>query len=191
MNEPNAVTRRNRWQNSTLQVDGVDEERKKESLLHWEQQWVKLATEEYSDEKLYAVQASQEHRCEDAIEHATKGIAAHNQSEVLHRFRSVLVAKVGRYDDAVADANRAVELNPLAPKNYHCQAVALQQQRNYPQAGTAYLTAMRRGMQETAEELGCVPLLLPSSSATPPIFLPFPCLLPRLSYTPTTAQHSH
>lgn len=138
----------NRWR-EVLETGETGEKSSLDRLQQWERdRWRELATEEYKTEKKLAVQAWQARRCEDAIGHLTSSIAAHGQSEVLHRFRSMLETKVGRYDDAAADANRAVELNPMAPQNYHYQAVAQQQLKNYGPAGSAYLTAMQLGMQE-------------------------------------------
>ena len=52
-----------------------------------------------------------------------------------------------RHESALSDAGRAVALNPRGAQNFVCQGRSLHDSKMLSEAGAAYLTAMRFGLE--------------------------------------------
>ena len=111
-------------------------------------------------------------KLDECLEHLNGAIAINAECDVLHRYRSNLHSREGRshrpatapqvgeaYERALKDAGRAVELNPRGARNFHCHGHALEQSRLLPEAGAAYLAAMRFGLDGGSREVGYAGLL--------------------------------
>ena len=96
-------------------------------------EYVELAQEVHKNAKERAFDEWRHRRYEAAHASASEAIEANKGSEVLYRFRSTVARKLGKYDEAARDADKAVELNPRGPVNFHCQATAQQQLRRLPE----------------------------------------------------------
>ena len=55
---------------------------------------------------------------EEALKHYTEGIEADPEHHVLYSNRSAVFAQLGRYQEALSDAERTVELEPNWAKGY-------------------------------------------------------------------------
>ena len=68
-------------------------------------------------------------------------------------------ASADRPASALADAGRAVALEPRCGLNFHCQGRALHQSHLLTEAGAAHLSAMKYGVAGSAKKLGYESLL--------------------------------
>jgi len=68
-------------------------------------------------------------------------------------------ARADRPASALADAGRAVALEPRCGLNFHCQGRALHQSHLLTEAGAAHLSAMKLGVAGSAKQLGYESLL--------------------------------
>ena len=98
-------------------------------------------------------------KLDECLEHLNGAIGLNGDCDVLHRYRANLHSREGRLDRALKDAGRAVEINPRASRNFHCHGRALEQSKLLPEAGAAYLAAMRFGLEGGSYEVGYAGLL--------------------------------
>jgi hypothetical protein len=94
--------------------------------------------------------------CQQHLDHS---IAVSSECDVLHRYRSRVHARADRPASALADAGRAVALEPRGGLNFHCQGRALHQSHLLAEAGAAHLSAMKYGVAGSAKKLGYESLL--------------------------------
>ena len=64
-----------------------------------------------------------------------------------------------RHESALSDAGRAVALNPRGAQNFVCQGRSLHDSKMLSEAGAAYLTAMRFGLEGGTRQVGYEGLL--------------------------------
>lgn len=82
--------------------------------------------------------ALSEDRFEDAIAAYTEAIALDDQNHVLYSNRSAAYAKLLKYEEALKDAEKTVEVNPTWPKGYSRKGAALTGLQQFEEALTAY-----------------------------------------------------
>ncbi len=87
-----------------------------------EQGNVALASENYSE----------------AIDIYTKAIQLDDKNHVLYSNRSAAYVKAGKYEEALEDANKTIELNPTWAKGYSRKGTALSFMQKYPEAMAVY-----------------------------------------------------
>lgn len=82
-----------------------------------------------------------------AAENFDEAVAAYTEAiqlddgaanHVLYSNRSAAFAKAGKYDEALTDAERTIELNPTWPKGYSRKCAALTGLQKYPEALDTY-----------------------------------------------------
>ena len=95
----------------------------------------------------------------EAKTHLDEMIKVNGDCDTLHRWRSRLHTREGRFKESVDDASRAVTLNPRGGLNYRAQGASLEAARELQGAGQAYLQAMRLGVAGSTKELGLARLL--------------------------------
>lgn len=79
-----------------------------------------------------------EDRFEDAIAAYTEAIALDDKNHVLYSNRSAAYAKLLKYEEALQDAEKTVEVNPTWPKGYSRKGAALTGLEKFEEALTAY-----------------------------------------------------
>lgn len=82
--------------------------------------------------------ALSEDRFEDAIAAYTEAIALDEQNHVLYSNRSAAYAKLLKYEEALKDAEKTVEVNPTWPKGYSRKGAALTGLEKFEEALAAY-----------------------------------------------------
>lgn len=78
----------------------------------------------------------------EAIEIYTKAIQLDDKNHVLYSNRSAAYVKAGKYEEALQDANKTIELNPTWAKGYSRKGSALSLMQKYGEALTAYAEGM-------------------------------------------------
>lgn len=74
----------------------------------------------------------------EAIDIYTKAIQLDDKNHVLYSNRSAAYVKAGKYEEALQDANKTIELNPTWAKGYSRKGSALSFMQKYGDAYTAY-----------------------------------------------------
>ena len=121
-------------QQKTLQLE-ESKQLYKESMANARQAWRNRSFEE----------------CEKQLDIAHR---VNPHCDVVNRFRASVRSRHGRLDDALNDASRALASFPSNPSNHHAFAVASQSKGMLTEAGSAYLTSMKRGLPGSSEEIG-------------------------------------
>ena len=108
----------------------------------------------HKDHSLRARRAWDDERMTDCVKHLNIALDSCPSDEMLLRLRSKARSRAGMLDDALEDAGRAVASNPGNPFNHRAHGLCLQAKKMLPEAGTAYMQAMKRGMPGSSDELG-------------------------------------
>ncbi|KAJ6622681.1 Stress-induced-phosphoprotein 1 [Pseudolycoriella hygida] len=74
----------------------------------------------------------------EAIDIYTKAIQLDDKNHVLYSNRSAAYVKAGKYEEALQDANKTIELNPTWVKGYSRKGTALSFMQKYTEAISAY-----------------------------------------------------
>ena len=83
-------------------------------------------------------QALSAEKFEDAIAAYTEAIALDAKNHVLYSNRSAAYAKAGKFQDALVDAEKTIELNPTWPKGYSRKGAAAAGLKDFMKAFEAY-----------------------------------------------------
>lgn len=82
--------------------------------------------------------ALSEDKHDEAIAAYTEAIALDPKNHVLYSNRSAAYAKAGKYEDALKDADKTIELNSTWPKGYSRKGSALSLMNKYTEAFEAF-----------------------------------------------------
>lgn len=75
---------------------------------------------------------------EEAIDAYTQAINLDSNNHVLYSNRSAAYAKAGKFESALADAEKTIEINPKWTKGYSRKGSALSYLKKYSEAFQAY-----------------------------------------------------
>lgn len=79
-----------------------------------------------------------ENKFDEAIKLYTEAISYDDKNQILYSNRSAAYAKAGKFEEALADAEKTIELYPTWPKGYSRKGVALAGLQKYADAFQAY-----------------------------------------------------
>jgi len=102
--------------------------------------------------KIEADAAWHERRYDDCLVSLDRAIELNKHSDTLYRFRSKLHSKAGRFESALSDASRALELNPGLSENLRCAGRCLQQSSKLSEAGATLLAGLSSGPDQPTEQ---------------------------------------
>ena len=142
------------WDMARFKHDKQPPDKLQELIRMNKAEWVKRAQDEHDDALARARTAWQVGDLAEADEKLGVAIRHSPSNDMLQRFRSRVSLAAGRLDDALNAAGSAVASSPGNPRNHHALAIASQRKDRLEAAGTAYLTAMGRGMYGSADKLG-------------------------------------
>ncbi|XP_055917959.1 stress-induced-phosphoprotein 1 [Eupeodes corollae] len=86
-------------------------------------------------------------RFDEAIEAYTEAINLDGNNHVLYSNRSAAYAKAGKFELALADAEKTIEINPTWPKGYSRKGSAHAGLNNFPEAFEAYSEGLKHDPQ--------------------------------------------
>ena len=95
-----------------------------------------------------------EERLADCARQVDIAIEACPSDEIMLRLRCKMRTRSGKLDEAIEDAGLAVASNPGNPHNHKVHGICLQRKLMLPEAGTAFMQAMKRGIPGSSDELG-------------------------------------
>lgn len=94
--------------------------------------------------------ALSENKFDEAIAAYTEAISHDEKNHVLYSNRSAAYAKAGRYQEALDDAEKTIELNPTWAKGYSRKGSALSGMQKYNLAYTAYTKGLEYDPQNAS-----------------------------------------
>ena len=124
------------------------EERKVESIAE--------AQVAFRETMRYARQAWKSRDLAECDKHLKFAQDLNPHCEVVNRFRAHVCSRSGKLDDALSAASKALADGPHNALNHHAFAIASQRKDMLSEAGTAYLSSIKRGMPGSSEEIGFV-----------------------------------
>mmetsp|Transcript_30281 Transcript_30281/g.81388 ORF Transcript_30281/g.81388 Transcript_30281/m.81388 type:complete len:555 (-) Transcript_30281:281-1945(-) len=114
------------------------------------------------EHKALGNEAFKAQKYEEAIKHFSDAIDADPSGHVLYSNRSAAYASLGKFEDALADADKCIQINGTWAKGYSRKGAALSGMRKYEDAAATYeegLThdaenaALKQGLQEVRAKL--------------------------------------
>ncbi|XP_055298215.1 stress-induced-phosphoprotein 1 [Sitodiplosis mosellana] len=113
-----------------------------------------MSTDQINALKEKGNQALAAEKFDDAIQAYTEAINLDSKNYVLFSNRSAAYAKAGKYELALEDANKTIELNPTWPKGYSRKGSALSYMQKYVEAFEVYQKGLELDPNNAALQQG-------------------------------------